>query len=92
MDNTQLAQRPQRGLYDPSFEHDACGVGFLAHLRGTASHDVVDRGLMDLVSVYRDAIAVALGAPGELVNAEMRADMDEPASRLVLAAQEGGEP
>lgn len=38
--------------------------------------DVVDRGLMDLVSVYRDAIAVALGAPGELVNAEMRADID----------------
>ncbi|MFB9315766.1 DNA polymerase III subunit delta' [Nocardioides plantarum] len=37
--------------------------------------DVVDRGLMDLVSVYRDAIAVALGAPGELVNAEMRTDI-----------------
>ena len=34
MDNTQLARRPQSGLYDPSFEHDACGVGFLAHLRG----------------------------------------------------------
>ncbi len=39
--------------------------------------DVVDRGLMDLASVYRDAIAVALGAPGELVNAEIRADVDE---------------
>jgi glutamate synthase (ferredoxin) len=48
MDNTQLPQRPQRGLYDPSFEHDACGVGFLAHLRGQASHDVVDRGLRAL--------------------------------------------
>ena len=39
--------------------------------------DVVDRGLMDLASVYRDAIALALGAPGELVNAEIRADVDE---------------
>ena len=48
MDNTQLARRPQSGLYDPSFEHDACGVGFLAHLRGKASHDVVDRGLKAL--------------------------------------------
>ena len=48
MDNTQLARRPQSGLYDPSFEHDACGVGFLAHLRGQASHDVVDRGLKAL--------------------------------------------
>lgn len=41
--------------------------------------DVVDRGLMDLVSVYRDAIAVALRAPGELVNEEIRGDVDDVA-------------
>lgn len=34
--------------------------------------DVVDRGLTDLVSVYRDAIAVASGAPGGLVNEDIR--------------------
>ncbi|MGZ4476941.1 MAG: DNA polymerase III subunit delta', partial [Nocardioides sp.] len=34
--------------------------------------DVIDRGLMDLVSVYRDAIALASGAPGQLVNEEIR--------------------
>jgi DNA polymerase-3 subunit delta' len=39
--------------------------------------DVVDRGLMDLVSVYRDAIALATGAPGALVNEEIRADVEE---------------
>jgi len=39
--------------------------------------DVVDRGLMDLVSVYRDAIAVAVGAPGALVNEEIRGDVVE---------------
>jgi DNA polymerase III subunit delta' len=37
--------------------------------------DVVDRGLMDLVSVYRDAIALAAGAPGQLVNEEIRGDV-----------------
>ena len=37
--------------------------------------DVVDRALMDLVSVYRDAIAIAAGAPGELVNEELRAEI-----------------
>ncbi len=37
--------------------------------------DVIDRGLMDLASVYRDAIALALGAPGELVNEELREDL-----------------
>jgi DNA polymerase-3 subunit delta' len=39
--------------------------------------DVVDRALTDLVSVYRDAVAVATGAPGVLVNEEFRADIDQ---------------
>jgi len=38
--------------------------------------DVVDRGLIDLVSVYRDAIALATGAPGALVNEDIRADVE----------------
>jgi len=38
--------------------------------------DVVDRSLMDLVSVYRDAVAVAAGAPGELVNEERRDEIE----------------
>jgi DNA polymerase-3 subunit delta' len=39
--------------------------------------DVVDRGLMDLVSVYRDAITLATGATGALVNEEIRGDIAE---------------
>jgi DNA polymerase-3 subunit delta' len=39
--------------------------------------DVVDRSLMDLASVYRDAIAVATGAGGALVNEEIRHDVDQ---------------
>ena len=39
--------------------------------------DVVDRGLMDLVSVYRDAIALATGHSGPLVNEEVRRDVEE---------------
>jgi len=41
--------------------------------------DVVDRGLMDLVSVYRDAIAVSVGATGALVNEEIRGDIEKVA-------------
>ena len=33
------------GLYDPRFEHDACGVSFVADIKGRASHDIVIRGL-----------------------------------------------
>ena len=42
--------------------------------------DMVDRGLMDLVSVYRDAIALATGAPGQLVNEEIRGDVRQVAA------------
>ncbi|NTW81932.1 MAG: glutamate synthase large subunit [Chlorobiaceae bacterium] len=33
------------GLYDPRFEHDACGVGFVAHIKGVKSHEIVEQGL-----------------------------------------------
>ena len=35
----------KHGLYDPRFEHDACGVSFVADIHGRASHDIVARGL-----------------------------------------------
>jgi glutamate synthase (NADPH) large chain len=34
-----------QGLYSPSNEHDACGVGFIAHVKGQKSHDIIERGL-----------------------------------------------
>ncbi|MGA1565253.1 MAG: hypothetical protein ACO39Q_03505, partial [Ilumatobacteraceae bacterium] len=41
----------QRGLYDPRFEHDSCGVAFVAHLKGVASHDLVTTGLTALTNL-----------------------------------------
>ena len=35
----------RQGLYDPFFEHDACGVGFVANIDGTRSHAIVEQGL-----------------------------------------------
>jgi DNA polymerase III subunit delta' len=43
--------------------------------------DVIDRSLMDIMSVYRDAIAVQTGAPGALVNEEVRGEVDDLARR-----------
>ena len=40
-------QRPQ-GFYSPSDEHDACGVGFVAHIKGARSHSIV-RSALDLL-------------------------------------------
>ena len=38
------------GLYDPTKEHDSCGVGFVAHLKNRKSHDILEKGLQILVS------------------------------------------
>jgi glutamate synthase (ferredoxin) len=40
---------PAQGLYDPQFEHDACGLGFVAHMKGKKSHQIVLDGLKILV-------------------------------------------
>ena len=41
-----IQQRPKtEGLYDPNFEHDACGVGFDAHIKGNKSHAQVKDAL-----------------------------------------------
>ena len=44
------------GLYDPRFEHDACGVGFVANIKGERSHEIVRHGLQLLLNlVHRGA-------------------------------------
>jgi len=37
--------KPRQGLYDPQYEHDACGVGFVANIDGTKSHEIIVRGI-----------------------------------------------
>ncbi len=41
----------KQGLYDPRFEHDACGQSLVAHLRGIKSHDIITKGLEALVNL-----------------------------------------
>jgi glutamate synthase (NADPH/NADH) large chain len=38
----------RKGLYDPALDHDACGVGFVAHLKNKKSHDIVTKGIQIL--------------------------------------------
>ena len=48
---------PAQGLYDPANEHDSCGVGFVANIKGRASHEVVQSGLQILVNLdHRGAV------------------------------------
>ena len=46
-----------QGLYDPSNEHDACGVGFIAHIKGNKSHSIIEQGLLILKNLdHRGAV------------------------------------
>src|SRR5438093_7854998 len=40
-----------QGLYDPRFEHDACGVGFVVDLQGRKSHDLVQKAIRILLNL-----------------------------------------
>ncbi|WP_377290915.1 glutamate synthase large subunit [Rhizobium sp. SG2393] len=47
----------RQGLYDPRNEHDACGVGFVAHMKGQKSHQIVKDGLFILENLtHRGAV------------------------------------
>jgi len=41
----------KQGLYDPQFEHDACGVGFVANMKGKKSHEIISQALEVLVNL-----------------------------------------
>ena len=47
----------RQGLYDPRHEHDACGVGFIVHIKGHKSHAIVNQGLDLLTNLtHRGAV------------------------------------
>ncbi len=47
----------QHGLYNPANEHDACGIGFIAHIKGNKSHSIVEQGLLILKNLaHRGAV------------------------------------
>jgi glutamate synthase (NADPH/NADH) large chain len=52
-----LDDATQRGMYSPDAEHDACGVGFVAHIKGKASHALIGQALLILENLdHRGAV------------------------------------
>jgi len=49
---------PKQGLYDPANEHDSCGVGFVAHIKGDPSHQI----LLDAKEILRNMDVVPVVA------------------------------
>jgi glutamate synthase (NADPH/NADH) large chain len=65
MAKVSMPNRPAEGLYDPAFEHDACGVAFVARLGGEASHDIVAKGLIALENLDHRGATGADPAAGD---------------------------
>ncbi|MGH8547889.1 MAG: glutamate synthase large subunit [Methylococcales bacterium] len=79
MSHSALPER--QGLYDPNNEHDACGVGFIVHIKGQKSHRIVNQGLELLRNLTHrgavgadplagDGAGVLIQIPDEFMRAE----------------------
>ncbi len=52
----RIANEPAQGLYDPAYEHDACGVGFVVDIKGRKSHKIVENAVTILKNlIHRGA-------------------------------------
>ncbi len=72
----------RQGLYDPANEHDACGVGFIANIKGVKSHAIIEQGLRILRDLTHrgatgadplagDGAGILIQIPDQLLREEM---------------------
>src|SRR4051794_23361197 len=86
-----MPERPSGrvGLYDPSYEHDACGVAFVAKLDGTPSHETVERAIVALENLEHrgaagadpntgDGAGILLQLPDEFIRGVIDEDLPPP--------------
>ena len=98
---------PARGLYDPRFEHDSCGVSFVANLRGEQSNELVQTGLRALTNLEHrgatgaepdtgDGAGILLQIPDRLFRNVISADLPPAGAYAAgigfLPQDEGAEP
>ncbi|HTB62504.1 MAG TPA: glutamate synthase large subunit [Opitutales bacterium] len=81
---------PAQGLYDPAYEHDSCGVGFIVHIKGHKSHQIVRDALQMLENMEHrgacgcevntgDGAGILVQMPDKFLRREMaKADINLP--------------
>ncbi len=85
----QMRLPDAQGYYNPENEHDNCGIGFVAHIKGKPSHDIVRRGLEVLLNMdHRGAISadnstgdgagILMQLPHEFITEELKIPVGEP--------------
>ena len=90
MSERYIPNLTKQGLYDPRFEHDACGVGLVANIKGVKSHDILKQGLEVLCNLEHrgakgadpetgDGAGALIQMPHEFFGKEMeRLGMERP--------------
>ncbi len=87
----QVGSPTRTGLYDPSYEHDACGVAFVATLSGPPTHSIVRQGITALERLdHRGAVGAEVNTgdgaglliqmPDEFFRSTVRPDLPRPGS------------
>jgi glutamate synthase (NADPH/NADH) large chain len=82
------------GLYDPRFEHDSCGVSFVANIKGVSSHDLVRTGLCALTNLAHrgatgaeadtgDGAGILVQVPDRFLRAVVDPELPPPGSYAV---------
>jgi glutamate synthase domain-containing protein 2/glutamate synthase domain-containing protein 1/glutamate synthase domain-containing protein 3 len=101
-DAREILAAAEHGLYTPTQEHDACGVGFVAHIKGQKSHAIVEQGLKILENLdHRGAVGadklmgdgagILVQIPDEFYRAEMAVFGQAPDGRVGVALPPPGE-
>ncbi|MDH3398357.1 MAG: glutamate synthase subunit alpha, partial [Acidimicrobiia bacterium] len=92
----QLEQQSKTGLYDPTRDHDSCGIGFVADIQGRKTHHIVDQGQTVLTNLtHRGAVgADPLAGDGagmliQIPDAFLRAEADRLGFDLPPTGQYG---
>ncbi len=91
-----------QGLYDPANEHDACGVGFVAHIKGQKAHSIVEQGLKILENLdHRGAVGadklmgdgagILIQIPDDFYRSELAASGQAPDGRVGVTLPPPGE-
>src|ERR1039457_5876870 len=93
---SQIKQPPRAvGLYDPRFEHDACGVGMVARLDNRPTHEVLSRAIAALENLEHrgasgadpctgDGAGILMQMPDELLRAVVGFELPAPGAYGVL--------
>src|SRR3990167_6418118 len=98
----EIQSLAQHGLYDPAHEKDACGVGFVAHIKGRRAHSIVEQGLKILENLdHRGAVGadklmgdgagILIQIPDEYFRAEMAANGRAPDGSVGVVLPPPGE-